>query len=232
MNKTFRIILAIELALAISVGLVAQGQGGTPSQLRVRVDANGYLLAAAATQMAPISESTFANTRLNTDADGNLLVAIATSGGGAPSDSKYVLETADADLPNSFSLGSLASGLVLNTVSGSNSTLTKFTGISVTNPTVASGGCTMPSITAGSGSFEFAIVIGSSCTGVKTVTLTMPAAAHTWHITCDNVTHTANIIGEDSSSTTSVVMHNYARTTGLEIDFTAADTLICSGQAG
>lgn len=54
----------------------AQGSG-TPDQLRVKTDANGYLLVVGATQTAPISQPTvFSNTRLQTDANGNLLVII------------------------------------------------------------------------------------------------------------------------------------------------------------
>lgn len=71
------LIRYVALVAILSVGsaiLISQGTG-TPNTLRVRTDANGYLLAAGAAQTNPITTSTFANTRLRTDASGNLLVA-------------------------------------------------------------------------------------------------------------------------------------------------------------
>lgn len=58
--------------------VIAQNHG-TPNQLRVITDANGYLLAAGGTQTAPLTTTVFSNTRLTTDANGNLLVIIGTS---------------------------------------------------------------------------------------------------------------------------------------------------------
>lgn len=74
MNKKYYFILGIPCALALSVLLFAQGS--TPNQLRVKTDANNYLLVAGAAQTNPISQPTvFTNAQLRTDASGNLLVA-------------------------------------------------------------------------------------------------------------------------------------------------------------
>lgn len=108
--------------------------------------------------------------------------------------------------------------------------------ISATAPTIASGGCTSPAVTHNNGTAAFLLTIGSSCTGVKTVTLTMPAASHFWACTGNNNTSSAqqdaNVLGARATSTTAVVITNYARTTGVQADFTAADTLLmhCTGE--
>lgn len=107
--------------------------------------------------------------------------------------------------------------------------------ISATAPTIASGGCTSPAVTSSNGTAAFLLTIGSSCTGVKTIVLTMPAAAHFWHVQCDNNTsdaqQLANYVVGRATSTTAVTITNYTRTTGIQGDFTAADTLLCSALA-
>lgn len=108
--------------------------------------------------------------------------------------------------------------------------------ISTTAPTIASGGCTSPAVTHSNGSAAFLLTIGTSCTGVKTIVLTMPAAAHFWACDANNNTsdaqQAANTIASRATSTTAVTLTNYARTTGLTADFTASDTLLvkCSGE--
>ena len=107
--------------------------------------------------------------------------------------------------------------------------------ISATAPTIASGGCTSPAVTWNNGTAAFLITIGTSCAGVKTVTLTMPAAANAW--ACDGDNHTSdaaqqtNYIVARSTSTTAVVLTSYDRVTGLQEDFTASNTYLmkCSG---
>jgi hypothetical protein len=58
--------------ISLSITLFAQGSG-TPSTLRVKTDANGYLVTVAAAQTNPISQGTFSSRILKTDANGNLL---------------------------------------------------------------------------------------------------------------------------------------------------------------
>lgn len=83
MNRFIKFIGSQLMSRALFIVLLLTGAGsiilsqgiGTPATLRVRTDANGYLLAAGAAQTNPVTSSTFANTRLRTDASGNLLVA-------------------------------------------------------------------------------------------------------------------------------------------------------------
>jgi hypothetical protein len=107
---------------------------------------------------------------------------------------------------------------------------------STTAPSIASGGCTSPAVTSNNGTGAFLLTLGTSCTGIKTMTLTMPAATHLWACTGNNNTSSAqqdaNVLGFRATSTTAVVITNYARTTGAQADFTDADTLLvhCSGE--
>ncbi len=101
-----------------------------------------------------------------------------------------------------------------------------------TAPTIASGGCTSPAVTWSNGTATFLLTIGSSCTGVKTVTLTMPVASHEWVCQAqDQTTPASFIVTSNGTSTTAVVLSNYSHTTGLAIDFVAAEVLAvsCSG---
>lgn len=64
--------------LILSCCVAAQQQSGTPFQIRVNTDANGYLVLSGAAQSLPLSQPTvFANTRLQTDSSGNLLVVVS-----------------------------------------------------------------------------------------------------------------------------------------------------------
>lgn len=103
---------------------------------------------------------------------------------------------------------------------------------SSTAPTIASGGCTSPAVTHANGNATFLLTLGSSCSGVKTITLTFPAAAHFWSCQPTNNTSSAqqdaNVPEARATSTTAVVITNYGRTTGLQTDFTAADTVLLS----
>lgn len=74
MKSYFKPIIISTIILAASSLLLSQGSG-TPRVLRVKVDANGYLLAAGAAQTNPVTTVTFNNARLRTDSSGNLLVA-------------------------------------------------------------------------------------------------------------------------------------------------------------
>lgn len=101
---------------------------------------------------------------------------------------------------------------------------------SITAPTIASGGCTSPAVTSNNGTAAFLITIGTSCSGVKTFTLTMPAAAHFWSCGGDNNTSDAaqqtNYMVARATSTTAVVVTSYDRVTGLQEDFTASNTYL------
>ena len=119
-----------------------------------------------------------------------------------------------------------------NVDSGFRYRLSGSTFISLTAPTIASGGCTSPAVTSANGTVAFLLTIGTSCTGVKTITLTMPAAPRFW--ACSGHNHTSdaaqqtNYIVPRATSTTAVVLTSYDRATGLQEDFTASDTYLIS----
>ena len=99
-----------------------------------------------------------------------------------------------------------------------------------TDPTIASGGCTSPAVTWANGTAAFLITIGTTCAGVKTVTLTLPAATNGW--ACDGDNHTSDAAQQTnypvlrSTSTTAVVLTSYDRVTGLQEDFTDSNTYL------
>lgn len=75
--------LTLSFSLLAITTLYAQGSG-TPSTLRVKTDANGYLVAAIGAQTNPVTQSTFSQTRLKTDANGYLIIAIGSGSGIIP----------------------------------------------------------------------------------------------------------------------------------------------------
>lgn len=131
------------------------------------------------------------------------------------------------DSTHRFTTASFSTGVTSASV-----TLTSLAASS-TAPTIASGGCTSPAVTWNNGTAAFKLTLGSSCTGVKTITLTLPAATNGWVCTANDVTTPAsNVVAEHSSNTTTVVLGNYARTTGLAADFTAAEVVLVSCLGG
>lgn len=105
-----------------------------------------------------------------------------------------------------------------------------------TAPTIASGGCTSPAVTWNNGTAAFLLTVGTSCTGVKTIVLTMPAATNLWAVKCENNTSDAaqqtNYVVARATSTTAVTLTSYDRVTGLQEDMTASDTYLCSARGG
>lgn len=95
---------------------------------------------------------------------------------------------------------------------------------STTAPTV-SGFCTSPSVTANNGTAAFAINVGTAC-AASTGTITLPAAATGWVCDAHNVTTPAsNVVEMSSGTTTTVVLTNYARMTGIAANFTSSDSI-------
>jgi hypothetical protein len=128
-------------------------------------------------------------------------------------------------------LAPLASPIFTGTVTTPNLALASLADTS-TAPTIASGGCTTgsaQSVSANNGTAAFAITLGGATCG-STITLTMPAAAHAWHCTVDDITTPASseVHQTAASSTTAVVLTNYVRTTGVAGVFTGADVLAVS----
>lgn len=103
---------------------------------------------------------------------------------------------------------------------------------SITAPTIASGGCTTGSaqiISASNGTADFDILLGGATCG-STITLTLPAVTTKWHCTADDITTPASneVHQTAAASTTSVVLTNFVRTTGVAGNFTAADHILVS----
>ena len=96
---------------------------------------------------------------------------------------------------------------------------------SATAPTITSGFCTSPSISASNGTAAFTIHIGTACAASSGV-LTMPSA-NGWKCDFHNVTTPAsNVVEMSAQAATSVTVQNYARTTGVAGNFTAGDTIV------
>jgi hypothetical protein len=113
----------------------------------------------------------------------------------------------------------------------------KFTTVTATNlvgstttPTV-SGFCTTPSVSANNGTWAFTVNVGTAC-AASTGTITLPAATTGWVCDAHNVTTPAsNIVEMSSGTTTTVVLTNYVRSTGVAGNFTSSDVIRvqCSG---
>ena len=127
--------------------------------------------------------------------------------------------------------GSMAGTVALAGVQVYNGTSAKVA-VSGTAPTIASGGCTSPAVTSNNGTAAFLLTVGTSCTGVKTIVLTMPAASNLWRCNAENNTSDAaqqtNYITARATSTTAVTLTSYDRATGLQEDLTASDTILVS----
>lgn len=94
-----------------------------------------------------------------------------------------------------------------------------------TAPTVASGFCTSPTISASNGTSAFTISVGTAC-AASTGTLTMPAAPTGWVCDIHNQTNNAtNLPDQTGGSTTTVTMTNYVRTTGVAGNWVDSDVL-------
>jgi hypothetical protein len=96
--------------------------------------------------------------------------------------------------------------------------------LSATAPTIASGFGTSPSITASAGTAAFKVTVGTG--GAASGVLTFPAATTGWAVNCTDVTNRVTIVAVAvSTSTTSVTVEAYSRTTGLASTFVAGDVL-------
>lgn len=76
--------------------------------------------------------------------------------------------------------------------------------------------CTSPTVTNANGTAAFLIDVGTSCAGISTLSVTMPAATNGWNCNADSLTAPATSNPEQSATTTSsVTVTNYVRTTGV-----------------
>jgi hypothetical protein len=103
--------------------------------------------------------------------------------------------------------------------------------MSSTAPTIASGFCTSPSVSANNGTAAFQITIGSACAS-GTGSLTMPAATHEW--VCDFVDFSnaaTHIIAQNGSNTTTVSVQDFSRTTGAAQNMVSGDAILAKCMA-
>jgi len=158
----------------------------------------------------------------------------ASSNFNAPSGQSLFFRVANIARVTLGTLNSLANVALVNSAGFSLSTGEIDTAhllISGQNPGISAGGCTVPAITWNAGSAAFKITIGSSCTGVKTVTVVFnvggDVAVNGWVCDAHDVTTPQSFtVDMDSSTTTAVVLRNYARLTGITADFTAGEVLL------
>lgn len=93
--------------------------------------------------------------------------------------------------------------------------------------------CTSPSILVSNGTAAFTVDVGSSCTGITTLVVTMPAVTTRYSCNADNLTNPGTSSPDlTATTTTQITITNYSRTTGLAADWTAGDdiSINCTGQ--
>lgn len=105
---------------------------------------------------------------------------------------------------------------------------------SKTNPAIASGFCTTPSIVVPNGTWSFRIAVGSAC-ATGTGVVTMPTAANGWDCKVTSGTASATsvpVMDLTASTATTVNIKNYARSNGAPAAFASGDVLLvnCVGQ--
>lgn len=112
------------------------------------------------------------------------------------------------------------------------STISNFSALSPTSllysrtAPVATAACTSPAIPANNGSAAFTFNVGTTCTGISTATITLPAATTGWVCQFANVTNPATSApSQTGGTTTTVTFTNYVRTTGVAGDWTDSDVL-------
>ena len=106
--------------------------------------------------------------------------------------------------------------------------------VSATAPTIASGGCTSPTIVNNNGTARFEADVGTSCSGSQPLVFTLPAATTGWNCTAQNVSNPATSAPAQTSavSTTSVTITSFSRTTGLAQAWTDGDNVVVSCLGG
>lgn len=92
--------------------------------------------------------------------------------------------------------------------------------------------CTTPTVTWSNGTATFQINVGTACTGVSTLTVTLPAAATGWECTASNTTTAARDVWATAWTLTSVTFTNTARTTGLATDWADSTAVRVKCMAG
>ena len=103
-----KIFITVVIGLLIGTSLGSQTFRGTPKQLRVNVDSNGYLSVTPAAQTLPVTQVQFSNARLAVDSSGSLIVnCLGCEGTGT--------------IEGSIATGQVAFGASADTIAGSSS---------------------------------------------------------------------------------------------------------------
>lgn len=103
---------------------------------------------------------------------------------------------------------------------------------SATAPTLT-GGCTSPSMTWNQGSTLFQFDVGTSCTGVSTITINFETATNGYECKCTNTTAAGTrVIDSSGWSATTVQITNYSRTLGTAADFADGADIRCMCRGG
>ena len=86
--------------------------------------------------------------------------------------------------------------------------------------------CTSPSVVNNNGTATSEIDVGTTCAGISTLVITYPTATTMYGCVATNLTNPATSApAMTASTTTSVTITNYARTTGLAADWTDGDNV-------
>ena len=99
---------------------------------------------------------------------------------------------------------------------------------SVTAPTLPVA-CTSPSVFSANGTAAFNVNVGTSCSGITTLSFTMPAATNFWACSASDIT-TPGQMWQTAQSSTGATFTRY-NLAGTATDFTASDTISiqCTG---
>jgi len=104
--------------------------------------------------------------------------------------------------------------------------------MSQTAPTISSGFGTLPSIVKSNGTAVFTVNVGTGGTATTGV-VAFPAASNGWACTVRDLTSNSSFVTDQTATTTTTVsVQNYSRTTGLPIAWTASDVILFSQCAG
>lgn len=97
---------------------------------------------------------------------------------------------------------------------------------SATSPSIGGGFCTTPSITGANGTAAFIFTVGAAGCASSTGTISLPTATSGWSCRFSNLTNPNNNKPDQiSSTTTSVGIQNYSRTTGATLNWTNGDSI-------
>ena len=235
MRRYFR-PLAVAVVLCIGVYSAASAQmqitGGVPSIISGAKTFSGLVTFSDDVTIAAAKALIWSGrSKASSPADG----VVQLTNNAADGFTRLVLGTNDAS-----GVSIAKNGTTIRALTGNGGALTQFDmaklrinnvlTISDTAPTIASGGCTSPAVTSSNGTAAFLITIGTTCAGVKTITLTFPAASNFWSCAGENHTSDAaqqtNVIVARATSVTAVVLTSYDRVTGLQEDFTDSNTYL------